>query len=172
MRRAMLSLVRQPATGGSWHGPDWNSSSKTSLIRQVLNFPVVQRDKPQKADARLVSVASSLLDAHLRRGRYFSADSFSDPAWIIMLYVYVENGQNANLSVTSLSNSPGVGPATVALRWMAKLLDDGVLELTQGASLAGEPIVRLSFDALTKLEEWLAEVRLAPTGGADTPLKI
>lgn len=89
-----------------------------------------------------------------------------------MLYVYVGNGQNANLSVTSLSNSPGVGPTTVALRWMAKLLDDGVLELTQGASLAGEPIVRLSFDALTKLEEWLAEVQLAPTGGTDTPLKI
>lgn len=58
---------------------------------------------------------------HLSNG-----DFFSEPAWDILLDLYIHQAENRNVSVKSASVGSGA-PATTALRWINKLALKGLI---------------------------------------------
>lgn len=148
------------------HWPRHRQSDEESLLRRVLSFRTHCNANLPKLDTGLAEFASAILDAQALRGRCISPDLVADPAWAMVLTVYVGETRSSGVSVLSLRDSPVIGPSTVTLRWILKLLDDGVFQLIENESQLDLPLVRLSSDARSDVEKWLRlfEVRLRLIG--------
>lgn len=61
--------------------------------------------------------ASTILAARHWRKNHFPASMFGEPAWEMLLSLYLAEGQQPRLTVTSLCQNSGF-PQTTALRWL------------------------------------------------------
>lgn len=66
----------------------------------------------------------ALQTARRRRDAFFDSELFADPAWDLLLELYAVHLEQRRVSVSSLCIAAYV-PATTALRWIAKLEEDG-----------------------------------------------
>src|SRR5690242_5648825 len=69
----------------------------------------------------------AIIEARNARKRFFGDQLFADPAWDILLELYVLRCDQRRASVSKLSLGAGV-PTTTALRWIEKLHSDGLVE--------------------------------------------
>jgi PAS domain S-box-containing protein len=72
----------------------------------------------------LLQTARLLLESRRRRDRAFLAELFSDPAWDMLLAIYVCEAEGRVLTVQALCDASHIG-ASVAVRWARMLLDSG-----------------------------------------------
>ena len=124
------------------------------LIQRLLALPTAARGMPVTRDGRLLHVASVLLNSQLTIAQAFSQEICYSPAQLILLLVYVRRGQGQDVSIRSLGTFTSLGPATVALRWAAKLVGDGILEVTEAHDV-NDRLLRLTPDGACGLEHWL-----------------
>ena len=73
-----------------------------------------------------IAFVRRLVEDRRDRDERFGAALFSDPAWDILLDLFVAAGERKNISVSSVSVGAGV-PLTTALRWITTLNDAGML---------------------------------------------
>jgi predicted transcriptional regulator len=91
-----------------------------------------------------------------RREQVFGDTSlFGEPAWDIMLDLYVAAVQDKRIAVTSACIGSAV-PATTALRWIKILEDRGLIEREVDEVDARRTFVRLSPRGCDLMEEYLA----------------
>lgn len=124
------------------------------LVQRFLALPTAAQGKQIKPDGRLPHLASVLLNSQLTIAEAFSRELCYSPGQLILLLVFVRSGQGRDVSIRSLSTFRILGPATVALRWAAKLVGDGILEVTE-AHEVDDRLLRLSSDGACRLEHWL-----------------
>lgn len=67
-----------------------------------------------------------LLQARQARANFFGAHLFADPAWDILLLAYVALLERQHLLVSEVCRA-GAVPATITLRWIKTLEQDGWL---------------------------------------------
>jgi len=90
-----------------------------------------------------------------RREQVFGdASLFGEPAWDIMLDLYVAAAQDKRIAVTSACIGSAV-PATTALRWIKILEDRGLIEREVDEVDARRTFVRLSPRGCDLMEEYL-----------------
>jgi hypothetical protein len=154
MTARLLSIVQAGAERS--RGGD-ESRREQLLLQKLLAFPTARRGDSRSADKRLVPVASVLLKSQLTLAEAFGWESCLSPLQPLLLLVYVRQGRGSEISLRSLCHTPVLGPGSVALRWTAKLLADGVLELT-GASEPDDRLLRLSSEAVSTLERRLRDI--------------
>jgi len=75
------------------------------------------RDIP---DRYLADMAAKILKGQRGRAKYFEDDIFGDPAWHMLLDLFVHTVRHTRVSVTSLCIAADV-PPTTALRWTTVL---------------------------------------------------
>ena len=68
----------------------------------------------------------AVIAARRRRERFFPSDMFADPAWDILLDLYLAQIEQRRTVVSSLCAAAYV-PATTALRWITSLANRGML---------------------------------------------
>lgn len=73
-----------------------------------------------------IAGVKSLISARERRSAFFAVDLFADPAWDILLDLYLAEIQQRRTMTTSLCIAACV-PATTALRWINLLVERGLL---------------------------------------------
>lgn len=78
-------------------------------------------------DSRLVR---KIIRQRQRRAEIFRGDLFADPAWDMLLDLTAARVEHKRVSVTSLCIASGV-PATTALRWIALLVESGLVQRTE-----------------------------------------
>jgi len=78
---------------------------------------------PAADDAEVVRAT---IAARRRRSRFFPADMFADPAWDMLLDLYLAELEQRRTMVSSLCVAAEV-PATTALRWITSLVDRNML---------------------------------------------
>jgi len=127
----------------------------TLLISRLLNHPVVQNRRDPKANAELVALATALLQSRILWDRALQLEMSLDPVWTILLLVYVRQAESAALSISQLRDLRAIAPVTVLLRWVTKLVSDDILEIAENGRREDERVVRLSPDALRRVEDWL-----------------
>jgi len=71
-------------------------------------------------------VAKLILRERRRRDSFFDPELFGEPAWDMLLELYVQKLDQSRISVSGLCSSSGV-PATTALRWIGKLEHEGLI---------------------------------------------
>ena len=75
-------------------------------------------------EARL---AAEILQSRRRRERVFGANLFADPAWDMLLELFVQEERGNPVHVSSLCMASAV-PTTTALRWIGTLTEAKLLE--------------------------------------------
>lgn len=79
-------------------------------------------------DADLVLIKTSeIYRARRRRKRFFSPELFGEPAWDLLLDLFIARLKKKRVSVTSACHAADV-PPTTALRWLGLLADSNLIE--------------------------------------------
>ncbi len=112
--------------------------------------------------ATLGELAREILRSRKRRAAVFGqADLFAEPAWDILLGLYVAAEAQQRLTVSAVCEVSGV-PQTTAIRWLEKLERDG------WASRHPDPLdrrrfwIQLTERASSSVRTYLGGIRLRP----------
>ncbi len=90
-----------------------------------------------------------------RRVRKFGAAMFGEPAWEMLLILYVEH-QRSRLTVSRLCAESGA-PSTTALRWLEYLEDQQLVQRRAHATDGRMSYVELTDKAVEQLESYLSD---------------
>jgi len=126
----------------------------TRLPRAVESDPA--------ADALLLQAARSIASTRNRRAQYFRAELFAEPAWDMLLDLFIAHLEGRQVYVSSLCIAAGV-PATTALRYIQDLERNGEI-ISSPDNLDGrrrwlwlsEASVTAMRELLNRLPPWLS----------------
>lgn len=107
-------------------------------------------------DLALAAFAEGLYQDRRRRARYFPSHLFAEPAWDILLDLFVNGVRNRAISITSACIAGGI-PATTGLRWLGLLEKEGLLVRETSGDDARVTWVRLSEQGMSAVRGYLAE---------------
>jgi DNA-binding MarR family transcriptional regulator len=113
-----------------------------------------------QSDAIRINQVRSVIQARAERGAHFSAVLFSDPAWDILLELYLAELEQRRLAITTLGDRAGV-PATTALRWIETLLHRGLLRREKDFSDARRFFATLTVDGFDAMNEYFGSLPTA-----------
>lgn len=121
------------------------SENKTSDVKITpANTTAIHEPKKQ-------FIAEKIYRLRRKREKLFSADIFSDPAWDILLDLYISENSGKEISITSACLAAGV-PASTGLRWITILIQNGYVERREDPTDARRSLVSLTQVARTALE--------------------
>ncbi|MDF2495332.1 transcriptional regulator [Sphingomonas sp.] len=95
-----------------------------SLYNQ--GYDLVYRDQPSIEEAALASAKSIYRFRRLRNQRFGCSKIFEDPAWDMILAIFIDQMVGRATSISSACYSSHVAPTT-ALRWINRLIKEGFL---------------------------------------------
>lgn len=135
--------------------------------KEFSRFGAVWETQPKVAahapavDERLTT-AAAWMKARDERDRIFGADLFFDPAWNMLLDLYVNECRGAVVSVSSLCIAARV-PSTTALRWLTMLEKRGLIARRADDYDRRRSFLFLTDEGRSKIESTLDRAR--ETGG-------
>lgn len=94
--------------------------------RLKISFGNIHGSFALELDADHSNMVLSEIKERSRRRQHFPTVEFADPAWDILLDLYHAELRQFRVSKTSLCIAANV-PPTTALRWIDKMVEDGVL---------------------------------------------
>ncbi|KQU56922.1 hypothetical protein ASG67_17535 [Sphingomonas sp. Leaf339] len=86
-----------------------------------------------------------------------AGELFGEPAWDMLLYLYVQGSENAATSTTALCDA-SCSPGTTALRWIAKLTEVGLIERHIDDADRRRHHVRLTVAGVQRVKEMLRAI--------------
>lgn len=113
-------------------------------------------------ESRLAAVAQAEYASRRRRDALFHPGIFAEPAWDMLLDLYVQEHMKRPVSIHSLCIAAAV-PPTTALRWIGRLVDCGLM--TREPSRRDHRVVHVALTATgrNEMEQYLRS-RLASNG--------
>jgi DNA-binding MarR family transcriptional regulator len=112
--------------------------------------------QPRGADRR--RFAQRLLRARQQRHTILGADTFRDPAWDMLLDLYVQEEAQVGTMISALCIASGV-PQTTALRYIYRLAEMGLVEITDHPTDHRRTMVRLAGHVPARIERLLDMMR-------------
>ena len=134
-----------------------------SLARDLEGHPAPlasngPNDEPAMPPDRRVlgDLARNAYRSRRLRSQYFSGtDLFGEPAWDLLLDLFINACEGKRVPVTSACIGAAV-PTTTALRWLAILESRGLVEREADANDARRVFVRLTAQAQTSMSAYFA----------------
>jgi DNA-binding MarR family transcriptional regulator len=105
---------------------------------------------------RLAELAAREYRARRSRERYFDRALFGEPAWDILIDLFIQQSSGKTVSVTSAAIASQV-PVTTALRHLAALQRAGLVERMRSAVDARVKLLRLTKEGYTRVGSWLMD---------------
>ena len=137
------SFLPQPRDGSA--GTAWDSFRDLSKARA-------------KADTEaMFSLARSSISARRARGRYLPDPMFGEPAWEMLLALYVDTRSEARHTISSLSAASGAA-ATTALRWIDYLERGELVERRPSPTDKRVAFITMTAKGRAAIEAYLAEL--------------
>ena len=116
-------------------------------------------------DALLGLLAEEIYRNRRRRARHMPSRLLGEPAWDILLDLYVAAGRGQAVSVSNACLAADA-PASTALRWLHHLQTEGLVERLADETDARRHYVRLTGAGLARMNEYFAECRAELVGDA------
>lgn len=101
-------------------------------------------------------LAKDHYDYRRKRDRHFPPKLFGEPAWDILLDLYINAKLSRRVSITSACIGSHVAPTT-ALRWLQMLEDQGMIERHNDLLDARRSFVTLTIEGYSKMTTFLAK---------------
>lgn len=105
-------------------------------------------------------------DRRRRQLAFTNPDIFGEPAWDILLDLYVAHAEGRSISVSSACIG-SAAPPTTGLRWLGVLQYEGLVLREHDPQDQRRILVRLSPDGLNRMQDYLR--RIGGIGAPDTP---
>jgi DNA-binding MarR family transcriptional regulator len=105
--RVLAALVDQPVAAGP------ANADQSEIPTQITPRMLLDR-------------AKKTFDERRRRARFFDADMFGEPAWDILLALYISEQEGARQTIARLTENVGSPPTTI-LRWVYALEERGLM---------------------------------------------
>lgn len=99
-----------------------------------------------------------LIENRRERERIFGADLFSDPAWDILLELFLAELRQQRVAISNVGQASGV-PPTTALRWIVKLETSGLISRRPDRLDARRVFIELSPAGREAMAAYFASVR-------------
>lgn len=115
-------------------------------------LPTEQLTPPFGVSARLVD---TICEIRRERHEFFPGNLFSDPAWDILLRLYVTHLEQYRTTVTALISSTGI-PSTTLLRWLKALVAAGLVTRQDDPFDGRRVYVSLSHKGADSMHRYLA----------------
>lgn len=100
------------------------------------------------------AIAKNLIRGRRERDRMFRSGLFADPAWDMLLELYIAHHSGRTLYVSSLCMAAAV-PDTTALRWIATLEREGLLTRIPDEKDLRRIWIKLTDEAIERVERCL-----------------
>lgn len=107
----------------------------------------------EKRDLQLAAKAE--YDGRALRTSFFDDAFFAEPAWDILLDLYIQQFQGHRTSITSACIAARV-PATTALRWIGQLYEAGLINRRRDNEDCRRWFLELTATGLLKMEAYLS----------------
>jgi hypothetical protein len=122
--------------------------------------PKEASDRPQSRTTRNhLALARKTYALRRKRAAIFgNPDLFGEPAWDILLDLFIAHGEGKPVSVSSACIG-SASPATTGLRWLGVLADEGLIVRENDADDNRRVLVRLSSAGVTAMERFLDSVQ-------------
>lgn len=139
---------------------DWISAHPAALGAEHLLSLLPSSVQPQNARSNgslsdaLFERAESILRVRRARERLFCRSMFGEPAFELLLCLYVQSGQK-DVSLTSLTRPTGI-PYSSALRWIRYLVDKGFVECAESRSDRRSTTIQLTPSGRSVMNEFLS----------------
>jgi DNA-binding MarR family transcriptional regulator len=104
-----------------------------------------------------VGVADASYMIRRRRDRFFPATLFGEPAWDILLDLYIQGERGTPVSISSACLAGGTAPTT-GLRWLSNLDELGLTERKPNASDGRMSWIRLTARGREQMQAYLADI--------------
>jgi DNA-binding MarR family transcriptional regulator len=119
----------------------------------------VRQSRAPLPDPRLLRL---IIKQRRLRDRFFADGLFSDPAWDMLLDLTAARAEHKRVSVTSLCLASAV-PSTTALRWIAELVDIGLVERTADTTDRRRAFVALTDRGADAMARYFAKLAASAT---------
>lgn len=112
---------------------------------------------PADQQERLLGLARGIYDSRRLRARVFSAELlFGEPAWDILLDLFIAELEGKPLSVTAACIGAAV-PTSTGLRWLAILEDQGLVRRENDPRDARRVFLHLTEDGFERMTSYLLQ---------------
>lgn len=113
-------------------------------------------ENPEDRRAEFAGLARKAYSARRQRGAIFgNAELFGEPAWDILLDLYIAHAEGKNVSVSSACIG-SAAPPTTGLRWLGVLADNGLVLREHDPEDQRRVLVRLSARGLAAMDHYFA----------------
>jgi DNA-binding MarR family transcriptional regulator len=125
---------------------------------RLLELLRTRRNGPNESSREnLLSVARFSLETRQGREEHFSPAMFGEPAWDLLLALYVTQADTPASAVSSLAKSAGIA-ITTAFRWIDYLEEKRLIQRQRSSDDGRALTVALSEDGRARLEGYFADV--------------
>ena len=126
-------------------------ASTIGLGLHLPDEPDPERDLPALPPSECLQLALAWMKARRGRNIVFGSHLFSDPAWDILLDLYVSQCNGKKLSVSDVCEGSDA-PMTTALRWISNLQREGLICRKADPSDKRRWFLMLTDDGVCKME--------------------
>jgi DNA-binding transcriptional ArsR family regulator len=109
-----------------------------------------------------LAALDAIIQARAVRDHHFGSGLFSDPAWEILLHLFVARLEGSSVTVSDLGAGIGLA-STTASPWMNILLDRNLIRRRPDKADGRKVYVELTDNAAERLEACLRDFRSATT---------
>lgn len=131
-----------------------SSASITRLRPPGERLPSRSAPTPSAVSAQSVTAARRMIRERRRRAQFFRGDLFADPAWDMMLDIFLAEAEGRETPVMNLCLSSQV-PETTTLRWVKTLEHEGIFVRQKDDHDQRRVLVRLSPAAAGAMASYL-----------------
>src|SRR3954464_9080634 len=139
--------------------PMTGNTEGLALLRKSLET-LAQSDNQRLEPVHPSRFVRAMQTARRQRAAFFNGDLFADPSWDILLELYARHLEGYRITVSKLCSAAHV-PTTTALRWIARLEQNGLLIREQDASDARRMWLELSRTAADGMRGYMQAMSFA-----------
>ena len=129
----------------------------TFTNEEADEFSVALPSRPARSRYDNVVAIRRSLQARRQRGQFFNMRLFSDPAWDMLLELYVAALSQRKLTVSRLSER-SLTPLTTTLRWIAALEAEGIAKREVNPLDRRQIFINLTNRAIVLMDSYFEEI--------------
>lgn len=164
LRRTTGRTVQTEGEGGQQRRASSNDPSQRPSVlisdknnAQEQTFNPVSHSDAKMQRRRFAALAREAYATRRRRSVIFNSDElFGEPAWDILLDLYVANAEGKTVSVSSACIG-SASPPTTGLRWLGVLSEQGLILREHDPEDQRRVLVRLTTKGLSAMDEYFTK---------------
>lgn len=118
----------------------------------------LRKEEDERQEADLLERVRIIAERRVERYQYLPAEMFGEPAWDMLLDLYLASGDGKSISVSSACIASRA-PATTALRWLRRMEQLGLVARVNDDNDRRRVYVTITDAAKRALADWLLSIR-------------